>query len=65
VLSGTLLLHMQGRTPRAMKAGASALFDSSVPHAYVAGASGSAKVLIVSQRPPGYSAEMAAAAPTT
>jgi transcriptional regulator with XRE-family HTH domain len=65
VLSGTLLLHMQGRAPRAMKAGASALFDSSVPHAYVAGASGSAKVLIVSQRPPGYSAEMAATAPRT
>ncbi|VTU22269.1 HTH-type transcriptional regulator PuuR [Variovorax sp. PBL-E5] len=65
VLSGTLLLHMQGHAPRVMKAGASALFDSSVPHAYVAGASGSAKVLIVSQRPPGYSPEMAAGTPGT
>ena len=65
VLSGTLLLHMQGRRPRAMKAGASALFDSSVPHAYVAGASGSARILIVSQRPAGYSPELAAGTPST
>lgn len=59
VLSGTLVLHIQGEAPRIMKAGASALFDSSIPHAYVAGASGSASLLIVSQRPPGFQAAQA------
>ncbi|MBI5277923.1 MAG: helix-turn-helix transcriptional regulator [Burkholderiales bacterium] len=54
VLDGTLVLHIQGYPPRIMRAGASALFDSSIPHAYVAGASGSATVLIVSQRPQGF-----------
>ena len=52
VMDGTLVLHIQGYPPRVMKTGASALFDSSIPHAYVSGASGSATVLIVSQRPP-------------
>ena len=54
VLDGTLVLHIQGCPPRIMRTGASALFDSSIPHAYVAGASGSTTVLIVSQRPPGF-----------
>lgn len=50
VLSGKLLLHMQGLPPRLMKAGASALFDSTIPHAYLAGDAAGAKILIVVQR---------------
>ena len=47
VLSGTLVLHLEGQPPRIMKAGASALFDSATPHAYLSGAKGGAKILIV------------------
>jgi len=47
VLSGTLVLHIDGQPPRIMKAGASALFDSATPHAYLSGAKGGAKILIV------------------
>jgi len=50
VLSGTLVLHMQGKAPRIMKSGASALFDSATPHAYLAGAGSGAKILIVVTR---------------
>jgi transcriptional regulator with XRE-family HTH domain len=50
VLSGTLALHMEGQAPRIMKAGASALFDSTTPHAYVAAGASGAKVLIVVAR---------------
>lgn len=50
VISGTLALHLEGREPRLVQAGGSALFDSSTPHAYVAGAPGGAKVLIVVTR---------------
>jgi transcriptional regulator with XRE-family HTH domain len=54
VLSGKLALHMEGRPPRILKAGASALFDSSIPHAYVAGSSEGAKVLLVVNREFGF-----------
>lgn len=50
VLSGKLVLHLQGRPPRIMKAGASALFDSATPHAYLAGDAAGAKILVVVQR---------------
>jgi transcriptional regulator with XRE-family HTH domain len=50
VLSGTLVLHMQGQPPRIMKAGASALFDSAMPHAYLSGGSAGAKILLVVHR---------------
>jgi transcriptional regulator with XRE-family HTH domain len=50
VLSGTLVLHMEGQPPRIMKAGASALFDSSTPHAYLSGSSAGTKILIVVNR---------------
>jgi len=50
VLSGTLVLHMEGQPPRIMKAGASALFDSATPHAYLSGGSAGAKILIVVHR---------------
>lgn len=50
VMSGSLLLHMQGREPKLIRAGGSALFDSSTPHAYVAGSAGGAKILIVVTR---------------
>lgn len=50
VLTGTLVLHMQGQPPRTMKAGASALFDSETPHAYLSGSPSGAKILIVVQR---------------
>jgi len=53
VLSGTLALHIEGHEPRIMKAGASALFDSSIPHAYLAGSATGAKILIVGTRPHG------------
>lgn len=50
VLSGTLVLHLQGVPTRIMKAGASALFDSSIPHAYLSGGRTKARVLIVVAR---------------
>jgi len=50
VLSGSLALHLEGHTTRVMKAGASALFNSATPHAYVAADSGGAKILIVVNR---------------
>ena len=50
VLAGTLVLHMLGEPPRIMKVGASALFDSETPHAYLSGGEEAAKVLIVVQR---------------
>jgi len=50
VLSGTLVLHMEGQPPRIMKTGASALFDSATPHAYLSGGSAGAKVLLVVHR---------------
>lgn len=50
VLSGTLLLHMQGREPRRLEAGGSALFNSGIPHAYVSGAAGGVKILVVVTR---------------
>jgi transcriptional regulator with XRE-family HTH domain len=58
VLSGTLALHMEGREVRIMKAGASAQFDSAIPHAYLAANAGGAKILIVVTRP--YGAHMPA-----
>jgi transcriptional regulator with XRE-family HTH domain len=50
VFSGTLVLHIEGEPPRIMRSGASALFDSSTPHAYLAGTASGAKILIVSLR---------------
>jgi transcriptional regulator with XRE-family HTH domain len=50
VLAGTLVLHLEGEPPRIMKAGASALFDSETPHAYLSGGAAGAKVLLVVQR---------------
>jgi transcriptional regulator with XRE-family HTH domain len=47
VISGTLVLHMEGKPPRIMRAGASALFDSSTPHAYVAGSAAGCKLMLV------------------
>ena len=53
VLSGTLVLHIDGQPPRIMKAGASALFDSATPHAYLSGAKGGARILLVVVRASG------------
>lgn len=50
VLSGTLALHFEGREPKLMEAGSSALFDSATPHAYLAGAATGAKILVVVNR---------------
>lgn len=50
VLAGTLVFHMEEHSPRTMKAGASALFDSATPHAYLAGGSAGAKILLVVNR---------------
>jgi quercetin dioxygenase-like cupin family protein len=47
VLSGTLTLHMEGAPPRILRAGASALFDSATPHAYLAGAASGARIMTV------------------
>jgi transcriptional regulator with XRE-family HTH domain len=47
VLSGTLQLHVEGRPVRTLRAGASALFDSATPHAYVAGSATGCKILLV------------------
>ena len=64
VLSGTLVLHMEGQPPRIMKAGASALFDSSTPHAYLSGSTAGTKILIVVNR--GFAAPLQARVdPTT
>jgi hypothetical protein len=41
---------MEGQPARIMKAGASALFDSSTPHAYLSGSSAGTKILIVVNR---------------
>ncbi|WP_225782864.1 helix-turn-helix domain-containing protein [Xenophilus sp. Marseille-Q4582] len=57
VLSGTLVLHMEGMPPRVMRAGASALFDSSTPHAYLAGTQAGTKIMIVVLRAYGASPE--------
>jgi transcriptional regulator with XRE-family HTH domain len=54
VLSGKLILHLQGHPPRVMKAGASALFQSSIPHAYLAGSSEGARILLVVTREFGF-----------
>lgn len=53
VLSGTLVLHIEGREPRTMKPGDSALFDSTTPHAYLAATAAGARILIVVTRPYG------------
>jgi len=50
VLAGKLALHLEGLPTRVMTAGASALFDSATPHAYVAADAGGAKILIVVNR---------------
>jgi transcriptional regulator with XRE-family HTH domain len=50
VLSGTLALHFQGREPRILRAGGSALFSSVTPHAYVAAGPEGAKILLVVTR---------------
>ena len=50
VLDGTLNLHLQGEAVHALGKGGSALFDSRLPHAYVAGHSKGAKVLMVVTR---------------
>lgn len=63
VLSGTLVMHMDGKPPRIMKAGASALFDSATPHAYLSGGSAGAKVLIVVNRAYGSHVEAVANQP--
>jgi len=47
VLSGTLVLHVEGAPPRIMRAGASALFDSGTPHAYLAGTAAGARIMLV------------------
>lgn len=61
VLSGTLLLHMQGREPKVLKAGGSALFDSGTPHAYVSGCAGGVRILVVVTRAYGSHMPQAAA----
>lgn len=65
VLSGTLVMHMEGKPPRIMKAGASALFDSATPHAYLSGGSAGAKILIVVNRAYGSHVEAMANQPRT
>ena len=47
VLSGTLLLHFVDRAPLELAVGASALFNSEIPHAYVTKGRGSARVLLL------------------
>jgi transcriptional regulator with XRE-family HTH domain len=63
VLSGTLVFHMEGQPPRTMKAGASALFDSATPHAYLSGGSAGAKILLVVNRAYGSHVEAVANQP--
>lgn len=65
VLAGTLVMHMEGNPPRIMKAGASALFDSATPHAYLSGGSAGAKILIVVNRAYGSHVEAMANQPRT
>jgi hypothetical protein len=38
---------MEGAPPRILRAGASALFDSATPHAYLAGTASGARIMIV------------------
>jgi transcriptional regulator with XRE-family HTH domain len=52
VLSGTLMLHIAGRRPQELPAGCTALFNSSLPHAYLAKPGGRARVLNVTVRDP-------------
>jgi transcriptional regulator with XRE-family HTH domain len=58
VLSGTLVLHLEGQPPRILKAGASALFDSSIPHAYLSGTAAAARILVVVLRAYGSSRQL-------
>lgn len=46
VLSGVLLMHFVDRAPIELCAGASALFNAEIPHAYVAKGRGAARVLL-------------------
>lgn len=50
VLAGTLVFHAEGKPPKVMPTGTSILFDSRIPHAYVAGDAGGAKILLVVTR---------------
>ena len=50
VLDGSIALHIAGRRTHVLKRGASALFDSRLPHAYVAHGSGPARILMVVTR---------------
>lgn len=52
LLSGRLRLHFEGRPAMELEPGASALFDSGVPHAYVAVGRAPARMLIVLARDP-------------
>jgi len=47
VLSGTLILHFAGRPPQELRAGASALFNGDIPHAYLAKGRSRVKILNV------------------
>ncbi|MDQ8728298.1 cupin domain-containing protein [Bradyrhizobium sp. LHD-71] len=51
VLEGKLRLHLQGRRARVLHPGESALFDSTIPHAYTSASEGSAQFLIVAVPP--------------
>lgn len=47
VLSGSVVFYVEGQEPRILKTGASVLFRSDVPHAYVSQGPGSARLLNV------------------
>src|SRR3546814_7748951 len=46
VLSGSVVFYVEGQEPRILKTGASVLFRSDVPHAYVSQGPGSARLQI-------------------
>lgn len=63
VLSGKLRLHFEGEPAQELPAGASALFNGQIPHAYVAVGRTPVKMLIVVNRDPMVKEEFAAGFP--
>jgi hypothetical protein len=63
VLSGKLRLHFEGQPAQELPAGASALFNGEIPHAYVAVGRSPVKMLIVIARDPMVAEEFAAGFP--
>jgi transcriptional regulator with XRE-family HTH domain len=52
VISGTLMLHIEGRHPEELPAGCTALFKSSLPHAYLAKPGAPVRILNITVRDP-------------